>query len=65
MAGRRWHEDDIYGKLKGSDWVVLELPHERPGVKQLYFDVHVPDGMECVFTDRHCLYPNGELVKVV
>lgn len=65
MAGRRWHEDDIYGQLKGEGWVVLELPHERPGVKQLYYDVYVPDGLECVFTDRRCRYPTGELVKVI
>lgn len=62
MAGRRWHTDDIYGKLKDSDWVVLELPHERPGKHNLYYDVYVPDGMECVFTDKKCLYPTGELV---
>lgn len=59
MAGRRWHTDDIYGKLKDSDWVVLELPHERPGVTKLYYDVSIPDGLQCVFNDGKCLLPDG------
>lgn len=64
MAGRRWHEDDIYGKLKGTDWVVVEVPHERPGITKLYADIYVPDGMECVFTDNHCRLPDGTMFKV-
>lgn len=63
MAGRRWHSEDIYGKLKGTDWVVLELPHERAGETTLYTDIFVPDGMKCVFTDGHCKLPTGEFVK--
>jgi hypothetical protein len=52
LAGRRWHEEDIYGHLKQSeDWVVLELPAERAESKELYYDVTVPDGMECCFTE--------------
>lgn len=58
IAGRRWHENDIYGQLKDSgDWVVMTLPAERPGSKTLYYDVTVPEGVECVFTDGkvHCI----------
>lgn len=71
MAGRRWHEDDIYGKLKGTPgWVVIEVPHEREKVTDLYADVYVPDDPEtgkplaCVFTDGMFRTPAGELVKV-
>lgn len=64
MAGRRWHEDDIYGQLKQSDWVVLELPAERAGATQLYYDIYVPDGMKCVFNDRVCVLPDGREVRV-
>lgn len=64
IAGRRWHEDDIYGKLKNTDWVVLELPAEREGTRKLFYDVYIPDGLKCVFNDRHCLLGDGQLVKV-
>lgn len=57
FAGRRWHEDDLYGHLKDPDgngkrcdFVVMELPAVRK-VETLYWDVTVPDGMECCFTD--------------
>jgi hypothetical protein len=62
MAGRRWHQDDIYGQLKSSGWVVLELPAEREGSRRLFYDVFVPDGMECVFTDRQCRLADGTMV---
>lgn len=65
MAGRRWHEDDIYGKLKAADWVVIEVPHERPGSTKLYADVYVPDGLECVFTDQKCRMPDGTMVDIL
>lgn len=64
MAGRRWHTDDIYGQLKDSDWVVLELPAEREGSSRLFYDVFVPDGLECVFTDKHCRIADGTMVRV-
>lgn len=69
MAGRRWHEDDIYGKLRYSDWVVMQLPAERPGVRHLYYDIWVPTDAEgrpisCVFTDRKYRKPTGELVRI-
>jgi hypothetical protein len=57
IAGRRWHPNDIYGQLsKSEEWVVMTLPAERTGATRLYFDVDVPDRLECVFTDRkvHC-----------
>ncbi len=61
MAGRRWNVDDVYGQLKGenSDWVIIEIPHERPGSERLYADIFVPDGLECVFTDHQCRQPDG------
>jgi hypothetical protein len=57
VAGRRWHENDIYGQLtKSEEWVVMTLPAERAGSTDLYFDIEVPDHLECVFTDLkvHC-----------
>lgn len=64
MAGRRWHTDDVYGVLKGSDWVVLELPAEREGSRRLFYDVYVPDALQCVFNDRHCRMSDGRMVRV-
>lgn len=63
LAGRRWHTDDIYGQLaKSEEWVVMTLPAERAGKRSLYFDIQVPDNLECVFTDHkvHCF--DGEIV---
>lgn len=52
LAGRRWHESDLYGKLQfNGDWVCITLPAERPGSKDLWVDVTIPEGIECVFTD--------------
>ena len=52
MAGRRWHEEDIYGHLQeGGDWVTMALPAERLGSTHLYWDVTIPDGLECCFND--------------
>jgi hypothetical protein len=52
IAGRRWHEEDLYGHLaKSEDWVVMSLPAERVGEKQLYWTVEVPDGLVCCFTE--------------
>lgn len=65
LAGRRWHESDIYGHLQNSEeWVVMTLPAERKGANLLYHDIYVPDGMECVFTDRMCHCADGEVVRV-
>jgi len=52
MAGRRWAEDDILGHLEESgDWVVMTLPAERAGQENLYYDITVPEGLSCIFTD--------------
>ncbi len=53
MAGRRWNEHDIYGHMqKNHDWVVMVLPAERAGQTRLYWDVYVPEGLECYFTEN-------------
>lgn len=52
IAGRRWHENDIYGHLKESgEWVVIELPAEREGSRELWVDVTIPDGLTCCYND--------------
>jgi hypothetical protein len=53
FAGRRWHEEDIYGHLKKTgEWVVMELPAVREkSLDKLYWDITVPDGLECCFTE--------------
>ena len=52
IAGRRWHENDIYGHLRDTgEWVVLELPAERTGSHDLWYDVTIPDGMTCCYND--------------
>lgn len=52
VAGRRWNTNDIYGHLRAEgDFVTMTLPAERKG-EELYWDVSVPDGIECVFTER-------------
>jgi len=58
--------DDLYGKLQHSeDWVVMTLPAERPGSRDLYYDIMVPDKLECVFTDGFCHTADGDIVQVV
>lgn len=50
-AGRRWHQDDVYGHFADSgEWVHMNLPAQREG-RQLFWDVTVPEGLHCVFTD--------------
>lgn len=52
IAGRRWNQNDLYSHLqKEGDFVTMTLPAERKGTK-LYWDVTVPDGLECCFTDK-------------
>lgn len=52
LAGRRWSEWDIYGHLMESgDWVTMRLPAERPASSELYWDIYVPPGMECCWTE--------------
>jgi hypothetical protein len=52
-AGRWWAPDDLYQELiANGDWVVLELPAARPGNTRLWYDVYVPKGITCVYTER-------------
>jgi predicted phage terminase large subunit-like protein len=65
LAGRRWSVHDLYGTLERSGgWVVMRLPAERPGGTILYYDVYVPEGLDCVFTDNHIQTPDGRLIEV-
>lgn len=51
VAGRRWNESDVYGHLQADgDFVTMVLPAERKG-ERLYWDVTVPDGLDCIFTE--------------
>jgi hypothetical protein len=64
-AGRRWNNDDLYGSLiSGGDYVIMRLPFEREGSTDLYWDVMVPEAIECVFTDRKVLCADGEWISV-
>jgi hypothetical protein len=51
-VGRWWAEDDVYQEwIASGDWVVLQLPAARPGQTRLWYDVYVPRGLECVYTE--------------
>lgn len=51
-AGRWWAPDDIYQEwIQSGDWVVMELPAVRDGQTRLWYDVYVPKGMTCVYTE--------------
>ncbi len=51
-AGRWWARDDIYQEwIESGDWVVLELPAARPGQSRLWYDVYVPHGMDCIYSE--------------
>lgn len=51
MVGRRWAEDDIYGRLKKSgDWLTMTLASIRD-TAELYYDVRIPAGLSCIFND--------------
>lgn len=53
IAGRRWHQDDIYGVLeREGNYVVMTLPAERPDSNFLYWDCVIPDGMVCCFNEE-------------
>ena len=53
VAGRRWNTEDIYGHLRDEgDFVTMVLPAERQESKELWWDITVPDGLECVFTEK-------------
>lgn len=58
-AGRWWAEDDLYQEwMANGDWVVLQLPASRPGNARLWYDVLVPKGLQCVYTET--LEPEAE-----
>jgi hypothetical protein len=58
-AGRRWHEDDLYGHFADSgDWVHMNLPAERENETDLYWDVTVPADLKCCFTEGRGLDQN-------
>lgn len=56
VAGRRWHESDLYDHLqREGDFVTMVLPAERKG-KELYWDVTVPENpdgspLKCCFNE--------------
>jgi hypothetical protein len=51
-AGRWWANDDLYQEwMANGDWVVLLLPASRPGNARLWYDVMVPKGLQCVYTE--------------
>jgi len=63
LAGRRWHEADLYGRLQfNGEFVCMTLPAERPGSRKLWFDITVPEGIECVFTDGMLHTQDGDLL---
>jgi hypothetical protein len=52
FAGRRWHQEDIYGHLKATgDWVVMELQAQRDNAPDLYWDVTIPEGVICCLNE--------------
>jgi predicted phage terminase large subunit-like protein len=53
LAGRRWREDDLYGRLERSgEWVTMKLPVERKGAKQLYWDVVMAPDVVNIFSEE-------------
>lgn len=51
-VGRWWSPDDLYQEwIHSGDWVVLQLPASRPGNNRLWYDVYVPHGLECVYSE--------------
>lgn len=58
-TGRRWAVDDIYGHwIESGDWVVLHTPAHRPGQQNLWYDVYVPKGLRCIYSET--LRPDPE-----
>jgi hypothetical protein len=55
-AGRRWHEDDVYGHWRdGGEFVTMELQAIREGTNELFWDVTLPADLKCCFTDHIAL----------
>ena len=64
-VGRWWAPDDLYQEWRRSgDWVVMELPATRNpktgGSVRLWYDVYVPHGTECCFTETAELAPDQD-----
>ncbi|MDE3023180.1 MAG: hypothetical protein KGI54_15245 [Pseudomonadota bacterium] len=60
VTGRRWIKEDLYGNLMaGGNYVTMSLPFERESSDRLWWDITVPDGLECVFTDGKVLCKDG------
>ena len=52
LAGRRWHQEDVYGHIaEMGTHVVMVLPAERKQTTELWWDVSLPDGLTCCFND--------------
>lgn len=52
LAGRRWHEEDIYGHLgKAGSWVSVVLPAERVNSSELWCDITIPHDVSCAVAD--------------
>lgn len=52
VCGRRWDKNDLYGTLENlGDYVFMTLPAERRGTTKRYWDIVIPDGLECCFND--------------
>jgi hypothetical protein len=60
VAGRRWHQEDLYGHLKSTgEWVVMELPVIRENSPDLYWDITIPAGLVCCFNE-HLINPEAQ-----
>jgi hypothetical protein len=60
-TGRWWAEDDVYQEwINNGDFVVLQLPAVRDGNIRLWYDVSVPKGISCVYTETLKPSPDEE-----
>jgi hypothetical protein len=51
-AGRWWAKDDLYQEfIQSGEYVVMSLPASRPGHRRLWYDVYVPKGLDCIFSN--------------
>jgi hypothetical protein len=61
-AGRWWANDDLYQELiQSGEWVVMSLPASRSGNRRLWYDVYVPKGLACTFSETGIPEPRGQL----
>lgn len=54
FAGRRWHEEDIYGHLKATgEYVVMHLlaVQDDKNSEDLCWDITIPDGLVCCLNE--------------